>query len=94
MKNWKHQDIAIERFRDRQYFGLLFDCGTGKTHTAIEIAKAKEMDNAVIAPKNLMKQWREALIAEGVDPKDIFVYNSTRAKVKKVIKAFKEFVFG
>lgn len=92
MKNWKHQDIAIERFWNREFFGLLFDCGTGKTRTAMQIADKKDRNNTVIAPKNTCKQWREALINAGVSDKDIFIFNSTEMRKKKVKKQFQEFL--
>lgn len=92
MKNWKHQDVAIERFTDAEFFGLLFDCGTGKTHTAIEIAKKKKRNNTIVAPKNLMKQWKDALIASGVKEEDIFVYNAQKLKTKKGRAYFESFL--
>lgn len=92
MKNWKHQDIAIERFWAKDFFGLLFDCGTGKTRTAIQIASRKKRSNTVIAPKNTCKQWKAALIDSGVSAKDIFIYDSSEMKKKKVKKAFQEFL--
>ncbi len=41
MKLWDHQDKAIKRFADILYCALLFDTGTGKTLTAIEIIRHK-----------------------------------------------------
>lgn len=29
-KLWKHQEFALKKYRDRQFFGLLFPCGSGK----------------------------------------------------------------
>jgi superfamily II DNA or RNA helicase len=92
MNNWKHQEVAIERFTDAEFFGLLFDCGTGKTRTAIEISKKKNRDNTVFAPKNLIKQWYDALIDSGVSEKDIYVYNTTKLKTKKGRKSFEDFL--
>lgn len=61
MKLWNHQKYAIEKFKDRPYFGLLFDCGLGKTVTAIKIAEAKERPVLIIAPNVLCKQWAEEI---------------------------------
>lgn len=30
MKLWKHQQYALDKYTDREFFGLLFPCGTGK----------------------------------------------------------------
>ena len=92
MPNWKHQDLAVARFKESEYFGLLFDCGTGKTRTAKLIADEKERNNLVVAPKNLRNQWVEALKELGVDEKDIFVYDSTKMKTKKGRAAFEKFL--
>jgi hypothetical protein len=92
MPNWKHQEIALARYADKEYFGLLFDCGTGKTRTAVMIAEAKEMNNTVIAPKNLRYQWLEALVSLGVDKDDIFVLDAKKLKTKKGRAAFEKFV--
>lgn len=29
MKLWKHQAYALEHYKNREYFGLLFDMGLG-----------------------------------------------------------------
>lgn len=40
-KLWNHQKYAVEKYKDRPFFGLLFDMGLGKTLTAIKIAEEK-----------------------------------------------------
>ena len=35
-KLWKHQQYALDKYKDRKYFGLLFPTGTGKTCSALE----------------------------------------------------------
>ena len=59
---YKHQEIALERYRDKAEIPLFFDPGTGKTRTALLIAEAKfvkgEIDAVlVIAPNGVHKQW-------------------------------------
>lgn len=61
MKLWNHQKYAIEKYKNRPFFGLLFDCGLGKTVTAIKIAEAKERPVLIIAPNVLCKQWAEEI---------------------------------
>lgn len=41
-KLWTFQKYAIEKFKDKSFFGLLFDMGLGKTLTATRIAEEKE----------------------------------------------------
>ena len=41
-KKFKHQELAEERYKDAEYFGLLWDCGTGKTFGSFSIAELKE----------------------------------------------------
>ena len=92
IKDWKHQDLAIERFSDKEIMGLLFDCGTGKTRTAIKIAENKEMPVIIIAPKTLCLQWEEAIKEHGDKESDIFVFDNVKKKTKKFQKALAEFL--
>ena len=64
MKNnlYRHQEIALERYRKASAIPLFFDPGTGKTLTSLLIAEAKynagEIDALlVIAPNGVHKQW-------------------------------------
>lgn len=58
---WKHQKYAIDKYKDKSFFGLLFDMGLGKTLTATRIAEEKELPVLIIAPNVLCKQWAEEL---------------------------------
>ena len=60
-KLWRHQQYAFEKYKDREYFGLLFPTGTGKTLTACRIAEAKDRPVLIIAPNALCKQWADEL---------------------------------
>jgi superfamily II DNA or RNA helicase len=90
--NWKHQDIALERYKGSEYFGLLFDCGTGKTRTTIKIAEAKELPVLIIAPNNLCKQWKEAIEEHGRGGDTVFVFQNDKKNTKKHQKAFDAFL--
>lgn len=92
MKNYKHQDIAIQRFKHKEYFGLLFDCGTGKTATAIQIADVKDKPVIVIAPANILKQW--ATEFEKISKKEVewFMQNTKKKNTKKYQKSLTEFI--
>lgn len=61
-KPYDHQLTAFERFKDRDYFALFADMGTGKTKMCIDIAAHKfetGQINAmlVIAPNHVHSQW-------------------------------------
>lgn len=63
IKLWSHQQYALDKYKDKSFFGLLFSCGLGKTITALSIAKEKERPLLVIAPNTLCKQWEEDIKA-------------------------------
>lgn len=65
MELWKHQKYAYDKYKDRKFFGLLFDCGLGKTLTACRIAEAKDKPVLIIAPNAICKQWKEELENKG-----------------------------
>lgn len=82
---WKHQQYALDKYKDRKFFGLLFKMGLGKTRTAIAIAEAKEKPVLIIAPNALCNQWAEDL----QDPEntekewEVAVYTSKTKNTKK-----------
>lgn len=79
----KHQSVAARRFLSQPYFGLIWDCGTGKTLGAFVVSYVKQLPTIIIAPKALTDQWKENLISFGIPEKDIFVYDSVKIKTKK-----------
>lgn len=64
-KLWKHQQYAVEKYKDRPYFGLLFDMGLGKTLTVTRIAEEKDKPVLIIAPNALCSQWEKELMDKG-----------------------------
>ena len=64
---WKHQQYSLEKYKDRESFGLLFPTGTGKTLTASRIAEAKDLPVLIIAPNALCKQRADELTNKGED---------------------------
>jgi N12 class adenine-specific DNA methylase len=65
MDLWKHQKDAIAAAKNKDSFGLLFDAGTGKTRTAIEIYLAKvrlegrALRTLILCPQVVMQNWRD-----------------------------------
>ena len=64
---WEHQKYAVEKYKDKPFFGLLFPTGTGKSLTATRIAEEKERPVLIIAPNALCKQWADELNEKGED---------------------------
>ena len=65
---WQHQGQAIDRAKDLDAFGLLFDAGTGKTRTAIEIYRGKCVEHKrllktlILCPQVVINNWRAELL--------------------------------
>lgn len=90
MKLWRHQQYALDKYKDREFFGLLFPCGTGKTLTAIKIAEAKDRPVLIIAPNALCKQWAEEIEDKKEKDWEVVVCTSKTKKTKRFKKAFEE----
>ena len=97
-KLWNHQKYSIEKYKDKPFFGLLFDMGLGKTLTATRIAEAKDRPVLIIAPNALCKQWEEELTDKSEDritekDWDVLVCTSKTKNTKKFKQAFDELCF-
>ncbi len=89
---WKHQLSALLKFKDKDFAGLFFDMGAGKTRTSLAIIEDNAEDDDVciiICPKNLQTQWMKELKGE-----DAFMYISLKLKTKKYTKALEDFING
>ena len=74
---YKWQKEGYEKFKDAIFFMANVCCGGGKTLFAIAISIYKNMPVLIIAPKRICDQWKLDLMDEGVDEKDIWVYNQS-----------------
>lgn len=90
MKLWKHQEYAVEKYKNRKFFGLLFDCGLGKTITTIKIAEEKEKPVLIITPNALCQQWKEEIEEKGEKDWEVLVCTSKTRKTKKFKKALEK----
>jgi SNF2 family DNA or RNA helicase len=78
LKPWAHQVEAIERAKTLSEFGLFFEMGTGKTMTAINIARHKFAQSGrvlrtlILCPPIVVENWRrEWAMNSKIDPKKI-----------------------
>ena len=94
MELWRHQKLALERYAGADGFGLLFDCGLGKTATAARIAEAKGLPVLVIAPDALCQQWAEELTSKDPERRittkdwEVLVCSSRSKNTKRFRTAF------
>ena len=61
-KPYAHQVVNFNRFKDKVFFALFWDMGTGKSKMAIDLAAYKYLNGEidaviVIAPNNVHLQW-------------------------------------
>ena len=94
-KLWEHQKYAVEKYKDKPFFGLLFPTGTGKSLTATRIAEEKERPVLIIAPNALCKQWADELVEKGEDrittkDWDVVVCTSKTKNTKRFKEDFKK----
>lgn len=90
MKLWSHQQFAVDKYKDKPFFGLLFDMGLGKTLTAIKIAEAKEKPVLIIAPNVLCNQWESEINEYKEKDWNVLVCTSKTKHTKKFKKALEE----
>lgn len=88
---WKHQKYAVEQFKDKEYCGILFPCGCGKTLTAIALAEEKERPVLIIAPNALCEQWAEEIADKKVKDWEVMVCTSKTKNTKKFKEKFEGF---
>lgn len=93
MKLWKHQQFAVDKYKNRKFFGLLFPCGTGKTLTALRIAEEKEKPVLIIAPNALCSQWAEEINNNKEKDWDVLVCTSKTKNTKKFKKELDRLCF-
>lgn len=90
-KLWLHQEYTVNKFKDREFCGLLFPCGCGKTLAAIALAEEKEKPVLIIAPNALCEQWKDEIEDKKEKDWEVLVCTSKTRKTKKFKTAFIEF---
>lgn len=92
-KLWKHQCYAIDKYKDRPFFGLLFSCGLGKTLTTIRIAEEKDRPVLIIAPNTLCQQWKDDIEANKEKDWNVLICTSKTRHTKKFKEDFDQLCF-
>ena len=92
-KLWNHQQYSIDKYKDRPFFGLLFDMGLGKTLTAIKIAEEKNRPVLIIAPNALCQQWEEEIEKNKEKEWNVLVCTSKTKNTKKFKNKLDELCF-
>ena len=92
-KLWSHQKYAIDKYKGRKFFGLLFDMGLGKTLTAIKLAEEKERPVLIIAPNALCQQWKDEIEVNKEKDWNVLICTSKTKNKKKFKEDFDQFCF-
>lgn len=92
-KLWNHQKYAIDKYKGKKFFGLLFDMGLGKTLTAIKLAEEKERPVLIIAPNALCQQWKDEIDKYKEKDWNVLVQTSKTKNTKKFKEALSELCF-
>ena len=89
-KLWNHQKYAIDKYKGKKFFGLLFDMGLGKTLTAIKLAEEKERPVLIIAPNALCQQWKDEIDKYKEKDWNVLICTSKTRHTKKFKEALEE----
>lgn len=87
---WAHQREILERHRDKPYFALFLDTGTGKTRTTIELMRYKYsrqgqvLKTLIFCPQIVCHNWkREIQKYSQIDPDQVLLLGSGSAQRRK-----------
>lgn len=87
MKLWSHQQYAVDKYKHKSFFGLLFDMGLGKTLTTIKIAEEKDKPVLIIAPNALCEQWEQEINKYKEKEWEVVICTSKTKKTKRFQQA-------
>lgn len=91
-KPYEYQKGIIERSIERPFTMVNAACGTGKSLIASQTALGKGKPTLIITPKNIMDDFKDELIADGVPEEDIFVYDAAKSHKDGYYRAFLEWL--
>jgi SNF2 family DNA or RNA helicase len=84
---WQHQKECIERARGKNYYGILFEVGTGKTRTVIEIMRERFFEHKrilrtlIVCPLIVTRNWPSEIEKySNIERRNVFVLEGTGTK--------------
>jgi len=90
---WEHQKIGIELGKKNPDCALLFEMGTGKTRTALEILRARMNENKkilrtlIVGPSAVVYNWRDEIKKyTGIPLEKVFVLQGSIADRLQMVK--------
>lgn len=89
---WKHQVKAIAEAKDRDFYGLWADPGTGKSRTVLEIVRNKYAENMqilptlIFCPSVVVPNWKNEILkyTKIKEEKIVLLQGSGKSRIKKV----------
>lgn len=87
-----YQKGIIERSVKRKMTMVEAACGTGKSLIAGQTAIGKGKPTIIITPKNVTDDFRKELVADGVSPDDIWVYDAGESHKKDYYEEFEKWL--
>jgi hypothetical protein len=91
---FEYQKGIIERSIGRPYTMVNAACGTGKSLIASQTALGKGKPTLIITPKNIMDDFKDELIADGVPEEDIFVYDAAKSHKNGYYEDFTHWLYA
>lgn len=85
---FEYQKGIIERSVDREFTMVQAACGTGKSLISGQTAIRKGRPTLIITPKNVVDDFKDELMADGVPEEDIFIYRATDSHKDGYYEAF------
>lgn len=79
-----HQKKLLELNPDK--YLLAWGTGTGKTRTAIELVKKKNISALIICPKSLVENWKQEIVKWGGNNIDVISKENFKKKYKELPK--------
>ena len=82
---YAHQSAAIQKFQDKPFGAILFECGLGKTRTALELCAKRGFRRVlVLCPVSVKSSWQEEIEKSALLVKCVDV-DGTPAKKKALL---------
>lgn len=93
LESYRHQKLALKFMHNSEYFGLVWEMGTGKTKVCIDemawqVRDGMKLKVLVICPKGLLDNWQDEV--DKHLPADIDYYCDALATGEKAVEQLRE----